>query len=116
MKYLVLVLKGMAYGVTHVAPGLGGGLILILLGVYERFVEAIGNFFVQRERWREFLAFLIPLGIGMVIGIVLAAKIIAAVLDRYPVATMVFFMGLLIGTIPSCLSCSCFAQLVRRWL
>lgn len=100
MHYLVLILKGIAYGITHIVPGLGGGLILILMGIYEQFVDALGNFFVKRDRWKEYLSFLIPLGIGMVIGMIGLAKIITVVLGRYPAATMFFFMGLLIGTIP----------------
>ncbi|MBM3188884.1 MAG: DUF368 domain-containing protein [Chloroflexi bacterium] len=100
MKYLMLVLKGMAYGTTHIIPGLGGGLILILMGIYGQFVDVLGNLLMQRHRWREFLAFLVPLGIGMVIGMVALSKIITIVLDRYPAVTMFFFMGLLVGTIP----------------
>ena len=72
MRLLVLVLKGMAYGVTHIAPGLGGGLVLILLGIYEEFVETVGNFFIQPRKWKQHLAFLLPLGFGMVIGMVVA--------------------------------------------
>jgi putative membrane protein len=103
MRFVVLVLKGMLYGVTHVSPGLGGGIVLILLGIYGEFVEAIGNLFVKRDRWRQYLGFLIPLGIGMVIGILLAAAMIEGLLTRYPTPTMFVFMGLLIGTIPSVL-------------
>lgn len=100
MKYLTLVLKGMGYGITHIVPGLGGGLILILMGIYEPFVEALGNILVRPQKWREYLLFLIPLGIGMVIGMVILARLITLVLDRYPSATLFFFMGLLLGTIP----------------
>lgn len=103
MKYVVLGLKGIAYGITHIVPGLGGGLILILLGVYEQFVDALGNFFVNPKRWKEYLAFLVPLGIGMVVGMLVLAKLIDAMLQHYPAATMFFFMGLLVGTIPSVL-------------
>lgn len=103
MKYLVIGLKGMAYGITHVMPGLGGALVLILLGVYEQFVDAVGNFFIQRDKWREHLAFLVPLGIGMVLGMVLLAKLLTTVLENYSGETMIFFMGLLVGTIPTIL-------------
>ncbi|MCD6519329.1 MAG: DUF368 domain-containing protein [Anaerolineae bacterium] len=101
MRYFVLILKGMAYGITHIVPGLGGGLILILLGIYQDFVEALGNILVKRDKWKEYLAFLLPLGVGMVLGMLILAKIITIVLERYPAATMFFFMGLLIGTLPS---------------
>ena len=70
MKYLVLVLKGMAYGLTHIVPGLGGGIVMILLGVYEPFVDALGNFFLRRDRWGEYIPFLVSLGIRMAIAVV----------------------------------------------
>ena len=38
-------------GLRDVAPGLGGGLVLILLGIYEQFVDALGNFFINRHKW-----------------------------------------------------------------
>jgi putative membrane protein len=103
MHYLIVMLKGMAYGVTHIVPGLGGGLILILLGIYGQFVDAVGNFFTDLRGWRKRVQFLVPLGIGMVIGMLLLARLITLFLNRFPAATMVFFMGLLLGTIPSVL-------------
>ncbi len=103
MRFIVLVLKGMAYGTTHIVPGIGGGIVMLLLGIYVEFVEAIGNLFVQRDRWRQYLGFLIPLGIGMVLGILVAAVLVEGLLQRHPTASMLFFMGLLLGTIPSVL-------------
>ena len=100
IRFLVLVLKGVAYGLTHIVPGLGGGLILILMGIYEQFIDSIGNLFIDLKSWKKHLSFLIPLGIGMVLGMIGLAKLITVVLERYPAATMFFFMGLLIGTIP----------------
>ena len=76
MRFLVLGLKGVVYGITHIVPGLGGGLILILMGIYEQFVDSLGNILVDRRRWRERLAFLVPLGLGMVVGMIVLAKLI----------------------------------------
>jgi putative membrane protein len=103
IEYLVLLVKGMAYGITHIIPGLGGSLVLILLGVYERFVDAAGNLFVKRDHWKEYLRFLIPLGLGMVIGMVVLAKLIGFLMEDYAAPTQFFFMGLVIGTIRSVL-------------
>jgi len=57
MKYLVLALKGVAYGVTNLVPAIGGGTILILLHIYEQFVDAWGNLLNYR-RWKEIIPFL----------------------------------------------------------
>ena len=103
MAYLSLVLKGMAYGLTHLIPGLGGALILILLGIYEQFVDAIGNFVVNRSKWKEYIPFLAALGAGTALSMVIFARLITLLLERYPSATMFFFMGLVVGTIPTVL-------------
>lgn len=101
--YVVLVLKGMAYGITHIVPGIGGGLMLIVTGIYEQFVDAVGNFFLERHRWREHLAFLVPLGVGMVASMLVISRVLTALAEDYPAALAFFFMGLLLGTIPSVL-------------
>jgi len=101
--YVSLMLKGMAYGVTHIVPGIGGGLILVVLGIYEPFVDAVGNFFLRRDRWREYVPFLVALGAGMVLAMLVFSHLISAAAERYPAATAFFFMGLLVGTIPGIL-------------
>jgi len=100
LRYVGLVLKGMAYGITHLVPGLGGGLILITMGIYDEFVDAVGNFVVERHRWPEFLRFLVPVGLGMVASVVLFSGWINWLWTNYQQATKVFFIGLMLGTIP----------------
>lgn len=103
LGYLVLVLKGIVYGVTNLLPGIGGGLILIVLGIYEQFVSSVGNVFLDLKNWRKHLAFLLPMMVGAGIGMVVFAKGVTWVMDQLPVISMFFFMGLVIGTIPSVL-------------
>lgn len=100
---LFLAAKGMVYGLTHLVPGIGGGLILIVMGIYEQFVDVVGNLFVQPRRWREFLAFLVPLGGGMVVSLVVFSRVVTVLAENYPVPLAFFFMGLLIGTVPTVL-------------
>jgi putative membrane protein len=102
LSYLVLALKGIVYGVTHIAPGIGGGIVLIMMNIYEPFVEAVGNILNWRK-WKEHMPFLIAIGVGAVIGMIGLAKLMNTLLEHYPVITMFFFMGLLLGTIPSIL-------------
>ncbi len=101
LRYLVLVLKGIVYGVTNLLPGIGGGLILIILGIYQQFVNSVGNFFLDLKNWRKNLAFLVPMLLGAAIGMVVFAKSVTFVMEKYTVISMFFFMGLVIGTIPS---------------
>jgi putative membrane protein len=102
-EQLILVLKGMVYGVTNLVPALGGGTILILLGVYERFVDAWGNL-LNWKRWKEIIPFLVFLLAGAAIGMIGLSKLINYLLDHYEAPTMFFFIGLILGTIPSILT------------
>ncbi|NLV74777.1 MAG: DUF368 domain-containing protein [Chloroflexi bacterium] len=99
----LLVFKGIVYGVTNLLPGIGGGLILIILGIYRQFVSSVGNFFLDLKNWRKHLAFLVPMMLGAAIGMVLFAKSVTYLMEQYPVISMFFFMGLVIGTIPAVL-------------
>lgn len=103
LGYLILVLKGIVYGVTNLLPGIGGGLILIVLGIYQQFVNSIGNFILDLKNWRKHLAFIIPMLLGAGIGMVAFAKGVSWIMEQFPVISMFFFMGLVIGTIPSVL-------------
>jgi len=100
MKFIYLFLKGTAVGVAHMVPGLSGSTFMVLMGIYNKFVGAIGNFFTNRAMRRDYLAFLLPLGIGTMAGIVAFANLATIVLDRYPAQTQFFFIGLVVGTIP----------------
>jgi putative membrane protein len=101
VRYVVLMLKGMAFGLSNIVPGLTGAVVLMILGVYEQFVDAVGNFMVNRGRWKEYLSFLGFLGLGAVIAVVAFAGALSWLLDRYPAPMMFLFMGLVVGTIPS---------------
>ncbi len=100
MKFINLFLKGTAVGVAHMVPGLSGSTFMVLVGIYNEFVGAIGNFFTNREKRRDYIIFLLPLGIGTMAGILAFANLATIVLDRYPAQTQFFFIGLVVGTIP----------------
>ena len=101
MKFISLFLKGIAVGVANVIPGVSTGTFMVLLGVYDELIEAVGNFFSNREMIRRYLLFLIPLGLGAVFGTLAFANLATFVLDRYPVPAQFFFIGLIAGSIPS---------------
>lgn len=97
MNYLVLILKGMIIGIANIIPGVSGGTLMITLGIYEEVIDTISHFF---ENFKKNLKFIIPIGIGMVLSILLLSKIISLCLDKYPFPTTFFFIGLILGGIP----------------
>ena len=97
MKTLLLILKGMLIGVANIIPGVSGGTLMITLGLYEEIIDTISHFF---KNFKKNLKFIIPLGIGMVLAILLLSKLISHCLENYPFPTTFFFIGLILGGIP----------------
>lgn len=97
MEYLMLILKGMIIGVANIIPGVSGGTLMIILGLYEEIIETISHFF---RNFKKSLKLVIPLAIGMVLSILLLSKVISICLDKYPFPTVLFFIGLIIGGLP----------------
>ena len=100
--------KGFAMGTTDLVPGVSGGTIALLLGIYDDFIRSISGIF--SKRFWESLKFLIPIGLGMVIAIGVLSKLINFLLSTHTVPTMFFFIGLIGGIIPYLLKTSKFKQ------
>ncbi len=97
MEYLILLLKGMIIGVANIIPGVSGGTLMIILGLYEEIINTISHFF---RNFKKSLKLVIPLAIGMVLSILLLSKLISVCLDKYPFPTTLFFIGLILGGLP----------------
>ncbi|MEQ8705896.1 MAG: DUF368 domain-containing protein [Phaeodactylibacter sp.] len=105
-----LVLKGMAMGMAEVIPGVSGGTIAFITGIYERLLETIKHILgpeVWRTLAREGLVaawakangtFLTTLMAGMVFGIVVGVFGITHLLEHYPIPLWAFFFGLIIAS------------------
>ena len=122
MPHLLNLLRGFLMGSADVVPGVSGGTIALVLGIYERLVHAIrtgaaalGSLVrgrlgeaVQRARAVEW-NFLVPLLAGIGIAVVSLAALIEHFLDEEPTNTAAVFFGLVAGSILVAW------QLVRRW-
>ena len=92
------IYRGILMGISDLIPGVSGGTIAFILGIYDRLLESISGFF-SRD-WKKYLGFLVPLGIGVVITLLLFSRVIEYLLEHHYEATQFFFMGLIIGVIP----------------
>jgi len=92
------IYRGILMGISDLIPGVSGGTIAFILGIYDRLLESISGFF-SRD-WKKYLGFLVPLGIGIVITLLLFSRVIEYLLEHHYEATQFFFMGLIIGVIP----------------
>ena len=94
---MVRFFKGIVVGIGGVAPGLSGSVLLIIFGLYQKTLEALGTLFAAPKKN---LRFLLPLVLGMFTGVLLFSKVIDHCLSFYEVPTRFCFLGLIIGTLP----------------
>ena len=89
--------KGIIAGIGGIAPGLSGSVLLVILGLYQKTVSAIGTLF---KNFKENVKFLFPLFLGFGVGVLLFSKVIDFFLNNFEMYTRFAFLGLVIGTVP----------------
>lgn len=92
------LLAGFFIGLAAIAPGVSGGAIAVIFGLYERVTEAISHI------WRDFrkkAEFLWPLAVGGAVGMLVFGKLINYLFLQYHDITCALFLGLILGTLPS---------------
>ncbi|MCF0148667.1 MAG: DUF368 domain-containing protein [Clostridium sp.] len=97
MKYIIDLLKGIVIGVSNIIPGVSGGTMAVVMGIYDKIIHSVNNFF---EDIKRNILFLGTLAIGAVIGILLFTNVIDYLIKNYNEQTNFFFIGLIVGTVP----------------
>lgn len=97
MKSIILVIKGFFIGIANVIPGVSGGTIALIVGLYEKLINTISHF---TKNIKENILFILPIGIGMLLSILIASGIIDSSYKNFPLATTLFFIGLVLGGVP----------------
>ena len=99
-KYITLFIVGIIAAATMVIPGISGSFVLMLLGYYEPIINTIKDF-THLNNIASNLAILIPFGIGVLVGIVLIAKLIEYLLAKHEVPTYFMIIGFILASIIS---------------
>lgn len=108
--FVVLTVKGFCMGAANVIPGVSGGTMALILGIYVELIDAIRslNFRVLRLitvlKMREALGaiswpFLLPVGLGILLATLSLARILSVLLETYPVMVWSFFFGLILASV-----------------
>lgn len=109
-NFLGIGLRGMAMGVAEVIPGVSGGTIALITGIYERLLQSIRAFGPVAYRayrsegvrglWTAINgAFLMALGLGMAVGLVVGVFGVTHILENYPPVLWAFFFGLIVASV-----------------
>ncbi len=110
LDYLVITLKGMAMGAADVVPGVSGGTIAFISGIYEELITSINNinlslFTTLRKQgikafWQQLNGnFLLALFVGIFISVLSLAKFLSWLLENQPILLWSFFFGLVLASV-----------------
>ncbi|MDD2495997.1 MAG: DUF368 domain-containing protein [Tissierellia bacterium] len=97
-KFLKMFISGAVIGTGAIIPGVSGGVIAVAMGLYEKILDAVSNFFKSPKKN---LIFLFPIGLGAVSCIYLLSGIVAWFMKNYSNQVIFLFFGLVVGSIPS---------------
>lgn len=96
--FLIRLFQGALIGLGAVLPGISGGVLCVVFGIYKPIMELLSNPFKALKKHARML---LPVLIGLVIGFLGVAKILGFLLNRYPDASICVFVGLILGMLPS---------------
>ena len=97
------IIGGIAVGVANIIPGVSGGTIIVLLGLFDRLIESISNIFnfkIKLKKKKNDFIFLFSFMGGAAIGLVGFAKILEYLFVHFEVQTLYWFIGLILLSIP----------------
>lgn len=108
-KYLMVTLKGACMGAADVIPGVSGGTIAFIMGIYDEFVGSIASINAEAMKllfkgqfkafWKHINGtFLVSIVLGIGISVVLLAGLMQTLLTVYPIQTWAFFFGLIVAS------------------
>lgn len=97
MKYLKNTFNGILIGASMLLPGVSGGTMAIMLGVYDRLISAVSG--IMRD-YKKNALFLLQVGGGAVLGMLLFSRATLFLVETFPFPAHYFFMGAITGTVP----------------
>jgi len=97
-QFALKILQGALIGLGAVLPGISGGVLCVVFGIYKTVMEFLAD---PLKKLRTHVPKLIPVGIGAVIGFLGIANLLSFLLNRYPAPSVCVFNGLITGMMPS---------------
>ena len=111
-RIVLHLVQGLAMGSADVVPGVSGGTVALVVGIYERLIHSVRagasgifagvrlDLAAARRRFGEVdWALMLPLGVGIVTALYIGSRIVPHLLETYPVQVRALFFGLIVGSI-----------------
>lgn len=98
---IINFIRGFFMALADSVPGVSGGTIAFIMGFYDKFINSLdGIIFGDKKKKRESLLFLIKLGIGWIVGMILSSLILANLFEKKIYIISSLFLGFIIFSIP----------------
>lgn len=97
MDFFKNFLKGIAISISQIVPGVSGGTIAMILGIYDKLLYAVNNIV---NDFKNQYKILVQVGLGAVIGIFLFSNIVKTLFDKFPIQVGYLFIGVILGGAP----------------
>ncbi|WP_316345087.1 DUF368 domain-containing protein [Clostridium sp.] len=97
MNFIKNFFKGVAMSISQIVPGVSGGTIAMILGIYDKLLHSVNNIF---KDFKNQYRILLQVGIGAVVGILLFSNIVKTLFDNYPIPIGYLFIGVILGGAP----------------
>ena len=98
VDWIVRLVKGVIVGIGFILPGLSGGVMAVIFGIYDRLLKFLAN--LKKDFVKNFWFFL-PVGIWLLIGIFLFSIVVEKAFGKYVAQFICLFVGFVVGTFPS---------------
>lgn len=97
MCYILNIFIGVLIGAGAILPGVSSGVLCVIFGIYEKLINSIFSIF---KDFKKNISFLLPIMIGILIGIIVFGNILKFLFSTYHMQSCFSFIGLILGSIP----------------
>lgn len=98
VTWLIRMLKGALVGIGAILPGLSGGVLMVIFGIYDPLLNFLANF---PKKFRHYFNLFLPIGIGGILGILVFSGAVSAAFGSFAAQFISLFIGFVVGTVPS---------------
>ena len=98
VNFLIRIFKGIVIGMGAILPGVSGGALAVIFGIYEPAIKFLSN--LKHKFWKNVL-FFIPAGLGLLLGVFLFSFLVEKAFGEYLAVFITLFLGFVVGTVPS---------------
>ena len=98
VDWIIRLVKGMLVGIGAIVPGISGGVLMVVFGIYEPLLRFLGNL---RNKFFKNVWYFLPVGIGGILGVIGFSAVVDYAFTHYAAQFIWLFIGFICGTFPS---------------